>query len=337
MHGSIALVLPIHNEAEALPGFLAELLAALAQLPGIQWHVIGVDDGSQDHSPRQFAETMATSGYGWSLIRLSRNFGHQAALSAGLDIAMSSLDPAAIITMDADGQDPPAVLADFIAQWQQGAPVVVGRRHRREGDPLSKRLSAWAFYRLLNFVRDADVPVLPDDSGDFRLLDARVARALQAVPEPHRYLRGMIGWLGYPTATVDYVRPSRLAGNSKYNWLRMTGLAMDALLAFSKWPLRVIGAVSTCMFLASLLGIAWVVIDRLSGHAALPGWASLMATVLALGGLQLLCLGVLGLYIGRLLDEVRRRPRYIVADWHGQQAAVVATHHLNEATASHAP
>ncbi len=304
-----SLVVPVYNEAEVLEVFHARCSAAMQGL-GDEYEIVYVDDGSQDSS-WEVLLLLAGADPRVRLVRLSRNFGHQVAISAGIEYARGDT----VTTLDADLQDQPELIPDMVSAWKQGADVVLAVREGRKGEMWFKRVSASAFYRLLNGI--ADVRLQPE-SGDFRLLSRRAVQALLAMPERHRLVRGMVAWIGYGTATVAHLRDARAAGKSKYSFARMLGLATDGLLAFSTRPLRLavwLGLlVSGAAFVAAVC-LAWSMLA--GGSLLVQGWASLVALLLLLAGVQLLTIGVLGEYVGRIYDEVRHRPLYLVREVQG--------------------
>ncbi|MDQ2724091.1 MAG: glycosyltransferase family 2 protein [Actinomycetota bacterium] len=302
----LSVVVPVRNEEDNLPVLHARLATVLGALG--TYEVIFVDDGSTDRSAAAIM-AIRESDASVKLLRLSRNFGHQAALSAGLDHARGT----AVVLMDADLQDPPEVLAVFVARWRDGYEVVYAvRRHRKEG--LLKRTAYFGFYRLLRLLSPIDVAL---DAGDFCLIDRRVADILCGLRERHRFLRGLRSWAGFRQVGVPYDRPARLAGTSAYSFSRLIRLALDGLLSFSSVPLRL---ASFLGFLTALAGVIYVAVAVSAkifvGHPP-SGWTSLIAIILVLGGVQLLVIGLLGEYLARVYDEVKDRPLYIVERTHG--------------------
>ncbi|MBI5631759.1 MAG: glycosyltransferase family 2 protein [Elusimicrobia bacterium] len=299
----LSVVAPVHNEEGSLPEFHARLMRALGKL-GVPFEVLYVDDGSRDRSPellRRFHEENPAV----KVLHFSRNFGHQVAITAGMDHALG----AACVVMDSDGQDPPEVIEDLVAQWKKGSEVVYAVRIRREEETLFKRATAALFYRILKRITRVDMPV---DAGDFRLIDRQVLAVLGRMRESHRFMRGLASWVGFRQAKVEYVRQARLAGKSHYPLWKMARFAVDAITSFSHEPLHWVTACGAGSFFASMLIGFWVLYVRLFNPRAVPGWTSLMVLVLFLGGIQLISLGVIGEYLGRVFDEVKRRPLYIV-------------------------
>jgi len=301
---TISLVLPVYDEAPVL-GELARRLAAF--LAGLEesWEVIFVDDGSTDGSFDRLRE-LCLADQRYRLVRLSRNFGHQLAITAGLDYARGD----AVVVMDADLQDPPDVVREMIDLHRQGFDVVYGVRVRREGEGLFKRCTAAVFYRVLRVLVGVPIPL---NAGDFRLMSRRVVVTMRALRETNRFVRGMVAWIGFRQTSVQYVRKGRAAGKTHYPLRRMIRFALDGILSFSTLPLRLaiwLGAV------AGLLGIAvaiWAVAAYLAGRT-IPGWATIMVAVALASSAQLMMTGVLGEYVGRIYDEVKRRPLYVVME-----------------------
>lgn len=303
-----SIVIPLYNEEETLPILIARLQKIMDSLDGPA-EVVMVDDGSTDRS-FELAKDTRMADPRFKLVRFSRNFGHQLAITAGMDAASGD----AVIIMDADLQDPPEVILDMIAKWQEGHEVVYARRARREGERLFKTATASAFYGLLHRVSETDTPV---DVGDFRLVDRTALDAFLAMRENNRYVRGMFSWIGFRQAEVSYVRDARHAGETHYTLPKMVKLASNGILGFSTAPLRL--ALGTGMFLAgiSVLYGLFAIALKLADVPLVPGYASLLVAITFLAGVQLMVLGVIGLYIGRIYDEVRGRPLYIVRESYG--------------------
>lgn len=299
----ISVVLPVYNECETLEPLRSRLLAALEQLADHRFEVIFADDGSQDGSAAQL-DAFAAADPRIKVLHLSRNFGHQAALQAGMDAARGD----AVILMDADLQDPPELLGEMVAAWQRGGEVVYAvRRQRREG--VLKRAAYSVFYRTVKVIAEIDVPL---DAGDFCLLDRRVVEALTALPEYNRFLRGLRSWVGFRQVGIEYDRDARYAGEPKYSLRKLIRLALSGYVGFSAMPLRVAAGLGLLTALAGFLLALFVVYTKLLAIPSPRGWVSLTAIVLLTAGMQLLVLGVVGEYLGRVYDEVRRRPLYIV-------------------------
>lgn len=299
----LSVVVPIHNEQESL-GPLEERLSQVLDSLGEPAEVILVDDGSTDQTPVLMA-LLAGRDPRYKILTLSRNFGHQIAITAGLDRAAGE----AIVIMDGDLQDPPEVIPDLVARWREEYDVVYAVRRRREGEPFFRRLRAALFYRLFRVVTDLDAPV---DVGDFRLIDRRVLTVLNGMRERHRYLRGMVSWVGFRQTGVEYVREERYGGESKYPFAKLLQLGLNGVISFSNAPLELalrVGLVVSVLSLAT--GVAAIVI-KIVGLFPIPGTATIVVLIAFLGGMQLLILGILGTYLGRIYDEVKARPLYLV-------------------------
>jgi glycosyltransferase involved in cell wall biosynthesis len=304
----LSVVVPAHDEEETLEELVRRLTAALDAIPGITWEAILVDDGSKDGTyPLMVA--LAGRDPRIKIVQLSRNFGHQVALSAGVELARGD----AVVLMDADLQHPPELVADFVARWRDGNDVVYGvMQERPEG--WFKRVTARGFYGLLRRMTKIDMPVA---AGDFRLVDRTAVDAFVSMRERDRYVRGMFAWLGFKQVGVDYVPPPRYAGRSKYTVRRMARLAFDGIFSFSIYPLRVVLAIGLVVSLASfVVGIA-TVISKLAGAYVVPGYVTIVVVLTFLSGIQLVVLGGIGEYIGRIYEEVKRRPLYVVRRTHG--------------------
>jgi polyisoprenyl-phosphate glycosyltransferase len=300
-----SFVLPVYNEQETLGELYRRLTAVVEQLDGPA-ELLFVDDGSSDESRRMLRE-LELRDPRVRPICLARNFGHQAAISAGIDLARGD----AVIIMDADLQDPPEVVPDLVRRWQEGFEVVYAVREERHGDTWFKRVTAGAFYRLLRRFADTDVPV---DAGDFRLVDRRAVEAFRALPERNRYVRGMFSWIGFRQTGVPFVRDERFAGAPKYSYGQSLRLALDGLISFSLAPLRLTLAAGFAIAIFAFVIGLFAIVTRLAGVYSLPGWASILVVVSLIGGVQLVLMGVLGLYVGRMYNEVKARPLYILDD-----------------------
>ena len=304
----LSVVVPLKDE-EANVQPLAERLRAVFEPITTRWEVILVDDGSDDATyPR--AVELHHSDARFKVIRLSRTFGHQVALSAGLDLAAGD----AVVTMDGDLQHPPEVIAELVDRWRSGAEVVYGVMVERQGESRLKDKTARMFYRALTRLTDIDVP---SAAGDFRLVDRAALDAVRSMRESNRYLRGMFSWVGFDQDGVPYASPPRIAGRSKYTFGRMLRLATDAIVSFSDRPLRLALNLGFVVSAASILFGVSAVVSKLAGLEVVAGWTSVMILVGFVGGVQLIVLGIIGEYVGRISDEVKRRPLYIVRAAHG--------------------
>ncbi len=302
---TISIIAPIYNEAGNLPELYRRVKEVMQQAEDT-WELILVDDGSLDSSTQIIAD-LALQDERIRPVIFARNFGHQIAVTAGLDYSRGQ----AVVIIDADLQDPPEVILDLIAKWREGYEVVYAVRAEREGETWFKLFTASLFYRLIRSMTEVDIPM---DTGDFRLLDRKVVDVLNRMRERHRFLRGMSVWVGFRQIGVPYKRAARFAGETKYPLKKMIRFASDAITGFSYLPLQLatyLGFISAGL---AILAIPVVIIGRLAGSEAFFGQASTLIAVLFLGGVQLISLGILGEYIGRLYDEARDRPLYIVRE-----------------------
>jgi glycosyltransferase involved in cell wall biosynthesis len=296
----VSVVTPMHNEQESAMEFYRRVCAALTDIP---FELVVVDDGSTDHTGQLLGE-LADSDPRVKVVELSRNFGHQTAITAGLDSATGD----AVVMIDADLQDPPELIREMLEKWGSGADVVYAVRTRREGETAFKRATANAFYRLMSKLADVNMQA---NSGDFRLLDRRALEALQTMRERNRYLRGMTVWVGFTQTAVEYERDERFAGETKYPLRKMIRFALDAIVSFSHAPLQVATVVGFACAALAFLGIPVAIAMRISGQFV-PGITTTVIAVLLLGGIQLMAIGVTGEYVGRIYDEVKQRPLYFV-------------------------
>ncbi|WP_132986476.1 glycosyltransferase family 2 protein [Luteimonas terricola] len=306
----LTVVVAAFNEDQSLPELhrrLAAVLAGLADDDGVDGGVLYVDDGSTDGTWGLLRDLAATDPR-VSLLRLSRNFGKEAALTAGLDRV---LDGAALI-LDADGQDPPELIPEFVARWREGYDDVHGTRLAREGEGWFKRASAHAFYRVMQ--RLSKTP-MPTDTGDFRLLSPRALAALRELRERHRFMKGLFGWIGFNRVSIPYRREPRLAGNSKFNAWRLWNFALEGITSFSTAPLRLATYLGVATALVAFGYGLWIIIKALFWSDPVAGWPTMMAVILFLGGVQLTALGLIGEYLGRLYEESKQRPLYLVDTW----------------------
>ncbi|MEY2542106.1 MAG: polyisoprenyl-phosphate glycosyltransferase [Verrucomicrobiota bacterium] len=303
MRPLISLIIPVFNERDNLDALAARLPPVLDQATQGSFEVLFIDDGSRDGSS-EFLDAMGARDERYKVIHFSRNFGHQSALQAGLDAASG----AAVVLMDADLQDPPELLNEFITKWKEGYEVVYAvRRHRKES--IFKRMAYNIFYRSMRFLAEIDTPL---DAGDFCLLDDRVVQALVGLPERHRFLRGLRSWVGFNQIGIEYDRGARNAGQPKYSLRKLISLALAGYIGFSSFPLRAAAWLGLFSASVGFLLTSWVVLSKLTTATVPQGWASTIAVVLFVGGAQLIMLGVLGEYLARVYDEVRRRPLYVV-------------------------
>jgi len=299
-----SVVAPVYNEIGCVEEFHKQVSGVMGSLKAA-WELVLVDDGSTDGST-EIIKSLAKKDPHVQAVIFARNFGHQIAVTAGLDYARGD----AVAVIDADLQDPPEVILDLIGKWKEGYEVVYAVRRKREGESWFKLVSASAFYRLIYRITDVKIPL---DTGDFRLLDRKVVNVMGQMRERHRFLRGMAAWVGYRQVGVEYDRKERFAGKTMYPFSKMLKLALNAVTSFSYFPLQLATYLGFVCAGISIVAIPVVIFLRLSHSAALLGQATTLITVLFLGGVQMITLGILGEYIGRIYDEVKGRPLYIVS------------------------
>ena len=297
----LSVVAPVLDEADVIEEFYGRVRSALE---GVPFELIVVDDGSTDATPEILAR-LAAGDRRLRVIELSRNFGYQSAMSAGLDHARGNV----VVTIDADLQDPPELIAEMLERWRQGSDVVYAVRRERPGESRMKLLTARWFARA--FARLAELEI-PANAGDFRLLDRRVVDGLLRMPERRRFLRGMTVWVGFTQSSIVYDRGPRFAGETRYRWRTLLRISFDAITSFSSVPLQVATLIGFAVSAIAFLGLPYVVIGRLTGIYVVRGLSTLLFAVLFLGGIQLIFLGVIGEYIARIYDEVKARPLYLV-------------------------
>ena len=307
----LSVVVPVFNEEANLPELHRRLAVVLPDVVD-SYEILFVDDGSRDRS-WELIRGLAANDPRVRGVRFSRNFGHQMAFAAGLDHAHGE----AVVIMDADLQDPPELIPDLVARWREGHEVVYAVRTHREGETLFKKLTASLFYRLLRSITQVTIPV---DTGDFRLMGRRALEAFRRLPERHRFTRGLVAWVGFPQVGVPYARAARHAGETSYPFRKMLRFAVDAITSFSHVPLQL---ATWLGFLTSLFAFAYIVVVIVLKFVGIswPGYTSLMAAILFLGGVQLVMIGLLGEYLGRVYDEVKGRPLYLVQETVGDPAS----------------
>jgi glycosyltransferase involved in cell wall biosynthesis len=320
---SMSCVVPAFNESDNLPALLSSLTAQLDQLTE-RWEVIVIDDGSRDGTPAAMAPWLLRPGVRY--VRLSRNFGKEAALTAGIDRAVGEV----VLLMDADLQHPATLVPEMLAAWVQGADMVCAARASRADESLAKRLGTAVFYALVNRNSNVHIPV---DAGDFRLMDRRVADALKALPERNRFMKGLYAWVGFRSVIIPYIPHERFAGTSTFSTRRLARLAFTGVTSFTNAPLRLWSALGAGIATIALAYGCWIVIDHFVFGVNVPGWATLVAGTMFLSGVQLLSIGILGEYVGRIFDEVKQRPVYVVSMEAGQGAMVarIPTSQLSQA------
>jgi dolichol-phosphate mannosyltransferase len=304
----LSLVIPVFNEEATLDELFTKIRERVGAL-GVSYEVVLVDDGSRDRTGEMIAE-MTTRDPRFRSVHFSRNFGHQAAVTAGLHFAEGS----AVVVMDADLQDPPELLAEMVGRWREGFHVVYAQRVKRHAEGVMKRGIAFAYYRLLRRLTDVEIPA---DTGDFCLMDRRVVDLLNRMPERNRYLRGLRAWLGFRQTAVQFERPPRFAGEPKYTFWKSLALGVNGIVAFSKVPLRFATYLGMIVSGVSVVLGGWAVYQRLVGGDTVRGWASTLVIILFLGGVQLLMIGVVGEYLSRIYDEVKQRPMYVIGELRG--------------------
>ena len=305
----LSIIIPCFNEEEVISETFKRILKIASEITYLDIEIIFIDDGSKDLTPVLLQNFVNKKNF-VKAIFLSRNFGHQIAVTAGLDSSKGD----AVVIIDADLQDPPEVIHEMILEWEKGYDVVYGKRIDRKGESIFKKLTAKMFYRILNMLSDVYIPL---DTGDFRLISKNVVQNLKQMPEKDRFLRGMISWVGFRQTAIKYHRDKRFAGVSKYPLRKMLRFASDGILSFSTKPLQIsIGLGMVSSFL-SLLVICYALFLRIFTNIWVEGWTALMIAVLFIGGIQLLCIGILGNYIGRIYDESKNRPLYLVRQYRG--------------------
>ncbi|HOL36559.1 MAG TPA: glycosyltransferase family 2 protein [Rubrivivax sp.] len=305
---AISVVLPAYNEAANLPRVLQALREALPALAA-HHEIVVVDDGSRDATPLLMQQA-ASAQRGLRYLRLSRNFGKEAALTAGIDHARGDV----VVLMDADGQHPVTMLAPMLDAWRAGAQMVCAVRESRADEGLAKRVGTWLFYRLANI--GSPVPI-PAGVGDFRLMDRRVVDALRALPERNRFMKGLYAWVGFETRLLPYMPEARQAGRTSFSLRRLARLAFTGLTAFTNFPLRVWSGLGALIALVSIGYGGYIVLAVLLYGHDVPGWPTIVTGIMFFSGVQLLSIGILGEYIGRIFDEVKQRPVYLVGAQYG--------------------
>jgi len=303
-----SIVIPVYNE-EAVIEQTYQRLKKVMDSTREPYELIFVNDGSCDHT------TTLIKGFrdqeeAVKLITFSRNFGHQIAITAGMDYASG----AAVVVIDADLQDPPELILKLIAKWNEGFDVVYAKRTKRKGETFFKKQTARLFYRIMSASTDLDIPT---DTGDFRLLDRRVCEELKRLPEKNRYVRGLVSWVGFRQSAVEYERDERFAGSTKYSFNKMIQLSLDGLTSFSFKPIKMALYVGIMLIFSGLIYLAGMLISTISTASIIAGWNLVMAMQLVLTGMILTMMGILGEYIGRIYDEARNRPLYIVSECYG--------------------
>ena len=301
-----SIVVPLYNEEEVIGESYRRLKEVMDGM-GDTYELVFVNDGSRDKTAA-LAREICEKDTNVKFINFARNFGHQTAITAGMDYSSGD----AVVVIDADLQDPPEVIPEMAKKWREGYDVVYGKRIQRKGETIFKKITAKLFYIFLRRMTDVDVPT---DTGDFRLIDRKVCNALKKVTERNRYIRGIVAWLGFKSCPVEFVREKRFAGETKYPLKKMIKFASDAIMSFSYKPLKIATFMGFFVSLASFIYLIVMVILKLCGAMeTVPGWTSLLVVTLFFNGIILLVLGIIGEYIGRIYDEAKGRPLYIVSD-----------------------
>jgi len=300
------VVVPVYNEVEVIGEMYRRLTHVASTLPDLDYELVVVDDGSRDGSYSSLV-SLARTDPRLRVLKLSRNFGHQTAITAGIDVARGD----AVVVIDADLQDPPEVIPDMVQRWREGFDVVYGVRAKRSGETMMKLATASAFYRLLHRMTNISIPV---DAGDFRLMSRRAADQLRAMREKDRFVRGLISWIGFQQTSVPYHREARFAGKTKYPLRKMLKFAADGLTSFSTAPLKLATWMGYLASAFAFIYLASVFVQKWLGRTV-EGWATIMVAMLFMGGVQLICLGIMGEYIGRIFTEAKQRPLYVVEEF----------------------
>ena len=305
-----SIIIPVYNE-EAIIEQTYRRLKQVMDSTRETYELIFVNDGSCDHTTAMI-KGFRDQDDAVKLITFSRNFGHQIAITAGMDYALG----AAVVVIDADLQDPPELILEMIAKWKEGFDVVYAKRTKRKGETFFKKQTARLFYRILKASTDLDIPT---DTGDFRLLDRKVCEELKRLPEKNRYVRGLVSWVGFRQTAVEYERDERLAGETKYPLKKMIKLSLDGLTSFSFKPIKMANYAGVMLILCGLISLAGMLLLKLSTATVITGWNLVIAMQLVLTGILLTMMGIIGEYIGRIYDETRDRPLYIVSDCYGMK------------------
>lgn len=307
----ISIIAPCYNESETVDLFVEAIEAALKDAD-FDHEIVFIDDGSKDDTREKITALTETKN-NIRLVALSRNFGKEAALTAGLDHATGD----GVVVIDVDLQDPPELIVDFVAKWREGYDVIYAVREDRQSDTAAKRVTAGSFYRLFNKISAIKIP---ENAGDYRLMDKRVVETIKTLPERSRFMKGLFAWAGYHAVAVPYVRPERAAGETKFNFWKLWNFAIDGFTSFSTAPLRVWTYIGTIVTGLSALYASFIILQTLIFGRDIPGYASLLVAILFFGSIQMISVGVLGEYIARLFIEVKRRPIYVVDEVIGKES-----------------
>ena len=322
----ISLVAPVYNEAEVLDAFYERAARVLTALEGFSYEILFIDDGSSDGSYRQLAGFAARDPH-VRVLKFSRNFGHQIAITAGIDRACGDC----VVVIDADLQDPPEIIESMVEKWREGFDVVYGVRAEREGEKPLKLITASAFYRLLGLVSDIQIP---PSVGDFRLLGRRAVNELRNLREKDRFVRGLVSWIGFRQTGISYSRDKRYAGKTKYPYRKMFRFAFDGIFSFSTAPLQLATWMGYAASVLAFLYLISVFVQKALGYTV-EGWATIMVALLFLGGVQLICIGILGEYLGRIFNEVKPRPMYVIEETLGTDQAATERQSIDPRPSEH--
>ncbi|MET0580893.1 MAG: glycosyltransferase family 2 protein [Pseudoxanthomonas sp.] len=303
----LTVVVAARNEAQALPVLHPRIAAVLQRLDGVDGRVLYVDDGSTD-ATWEAMQRLARQDPRVSLLRLSRNFGKELALTAALD----HVEAGAVLILDADGQDPPELIPQFVSKWREGYDDVHGTRIQRQGEGWLKRATAAAFYRVIGRLSKTPIPA---DTGDFRLLSPRALAALRQLRERHRFMKGLFGWVGFNQVAIPYRREARMAGHSNFGLWKLWNFALEGITSFSTAPLRAATYFGLLTAVFAFVFAVWIIVKAALYGDPVAGWPTMMVVILFLGGIQLIALGLIGEYLGRLYDEAKQRPLYLVDVW----------------------
>ena len=316
----LTVVVAARNEADTLPELHPRITVVLQRLDGVDGRVLYVDDGSTD-TTWEVMQQLARRDRNVSLLRLSRNFGKELALTAALD----QVETGAVLILDADGQDPPELIPQFVAKWREGYDDVHGTRIQRQGESWLKRATAASFYRVIGRLSKTPIPA---DTGDFRLLSPRALAALRQLRERHRFMKGLFGWVGFNQIAIPYRREARLAGRSNFGLWKLWNFALEGITSFSTAPLRVATYFGLMAAMLAFVFAVWIIVKAAMYGDPVAGWPTMMVVILFLGGIQLIALGLIGEYLGRLYDEAKQRPLYLVDVWQPGEGGVssVQTH-----------
>jgi dolichol-phosphate mannosyltransferase len=309
MKDIISIVIPCYNEELVVKETLQRLYSFCDQNKPFNFELIFVDDGSLDKT-REILVEASSNDIRVKVIGFARDFGHQVAVTAGIDASVGD----AVVLIDADMQDPPEIISEMISKWKEGYDVVFGTRISRQGESIFKLLTATVFYRLLNGFSEVPIPL---DTGDFRLMTRSVVECISAMPESDRFIRGMVSWVGFKQTSINYIRHERFAGVTKYPTRKMIKFALDGILSFSTKPLQLSVAMGFASSFLALVGIIYVISVRFLTSTWVPGWAGTIIATLFFGGVQLICMGILGSYIGRIYSEIKGRPLYVADSYYG--------------------